>query len=167
MQIEVIKADVESKGKYKQVTVSYKQDGKVQSRFLVSFGDYKHVYDKMVEATQGDLFDIELKKVAGKDGVERWQWVNATVTGKAGVGTNKPSAGVSTSPRSSFETPEERAKRQVYIVRQSSISNAIDFLKGGKNLQTDDILACARIFEAFVFENREVSTPKDYVVEIM
>lgn len=172
MQIEVIKVDVESKGKYKQANVAYKgSDGKVQSRFLVSFGDYKHVYDKLTQATQGDLFEIKLEKVVGKDNVERWQWTGAEVVGKAGVGAAPSAAKAATaSPRSSFETPEERAKRQVYIVRQSSISNAIELASlNNKKASVKDILETADQFVQYVFGNfvEPSKAQEDYNVEIL
>ncbi|UOF80634.1 hypothetical protein [Caudoviricetes sp.] len=63
-----------------------------------------------------------------------------------------PSAGKvlpTASPKSTYETPEERAKKQVYIVRQSSITNAIN-LKGSK-ATVAEILDVAKQFESFVF----------------
>jgi len=170
MQIEILKVEVENKGKYKNAVVSYKQDGKVQSRNVVSFGDYKHVYDKMVDATQGDLFDIKLEKVLGKDNVERWQWTEATVQGKAGVGTNKsPPGGAVTSPRSSYETPEERARKQVYIVRQSSITAALTLAALRKTAPTPaSVIAEAKIFEDFVLNlSDHYGKGDDYQVEVM
>lgn len=59
--------------------------------------------------------------------------------------TNKPVV----SPKSTYETPEERAKKQVYIVRQSSITNAIA-LKGNK-ASVEEIINVAKQFETFVF----------------
>jgi len=56
------------------------------------------------------------------------------------------------------ETPEERAKKQVYIVRQSSLSNAISMLASNsvvlkKGFTTQDAIETARQFEAYVFGN--------------
>ena len=59
--------------------------------------------------------------------------------------TNKPSV----SPKSTYETPEERAKKQVYIVRQSSITAAINYR--GTKVSIEDIITTAKQFEAYVF----------------
>ena len=50
--------------------------------------------------------------------------------------------------RSNFETPEERAKKQVYIVKQSSISNALVVLSVGAKAppSAQSILDLAQIF---------------------
>lgn len=55
------------------------------------------------------------------------------------------------SPKSNYETPEERAKRQVYIVRQSSISSAVEAATLLKLKSKEDILNLAKYFEAYVF----------------
>lgn len=55
------------------------------------------------------------------------------------------------SPKSNYETPEERAKRQVYIVRQSSISSAVGAATLLKLKSKEDILNLAKYFEAYVF----------------
>jgi hypothetical protein len=55
------------------------------------------------------------------------------------------------SPKSNYETPEERAKKQVYIVRQSSITAALTFATGKKISTVKEILDIAKQFEAHVF----------------
>ena len=63
-------------------------------------------------------------------------------------------------PRSTYETPEERAKKQVYIVRQSSIANAIQFyaLVNVEDVtnSVENILATAKQFEHYVFSTDPV-----------
>lgn len=56
---------------------------------------------------------------------------------------------------SNYETPEERAKRQVLIVRQSSVSNALDFAKISMKdpVTLEDILAWAKEIEKHVFKD--------------
>jgi len=59
--------------------------------------------------------------------------------------------------RGGWETPEERAAKQIYIVRQSSISNAIAFYgmraDHDKDVLEDDVISLAKRFEAYVFGN--------------
>lgn len=59
-----------------------------------------------------------------------------------------------TSPKSTYETPEERAKKQVYIVRQSSITAALTYIGDTKKVSTNDVIAIAKQFEAYVFDNQ-------------
>jgi hypothetical protein len=54
-----------------------------------------------------------------------------------------------TSPKSTYETPEERAKKQIYIVRQSCINYAI--LYKGAKANINEIITIAKQFEAHVF----------------
>lgn len=54
-----------------------------------------------------------------------------------------------TAPKSTYETPEERAKKQVYIVRQSCINYAI--LYKGNKADIKEIINLAKQFEAHVF----------------
>lgn len=171
MQIEVSQVAVENKGKYKVATVTYKgPDGKVEQKNLMSFGDSKAAYDKLSQATQGDLIEVTPTKIANKDGKEFWHWLAPTVVGKAGISgkAGASNASPSASPRSTYETPEERARRQVLIVRQSSVSNAIAYCeyakaKGG----LDEVLKVAQVIADFVFQKgADEPVGTDYKVEI-
>lgn len=68
-----------------------------------------------------------------------------------------PSGGVKptyqASPKSTYPTDEERAKTQIYIVRQSNITAAINLLSTGAKAppKLDDIIATAKVFENHVF----------------
>jgi hypothetical protein len=63
-----------------------------------------------------------------------------------------PAKTVSSSGGSTYETKEERAVKQRYIVRQSSISSAIELLtSNGLESTVGDVLNVAKQFEAFVF----------------
>jgi hypothetical protein len=97
-----------------------------------------------------------------------WDWIAASIANSVNAGsagspepTTKASGSTSfTSPKSTYETPEERAKKQVYIVRQSSISAAIDTLKTDKKNPTkEEVVATAQFYESFVF-GVDVAPPK-------
>ena len=68
-----------------------------------------------------------------------------------GGGTTAP---VSQPSRSTYETPEERAKKQVYIIRQSSFSSAIAGLGAGSKapVKFEDALAYAKNIEKYIFD---------------
>lgn len=150
-QIEILKVGVESRGKFKTATVDHKtSDGKVDSKKIQSF-TFKDVFEVLTQAKPGEVFDIESKKIKNeKDGKEYWTWVAAVK--KDGQISSNPTSNVK-AVRSSYETPEERAARQVYIVRQSSVANAVALLaRDGIPPNPAEVIAVARQFEAYVFE---------------
>jgi hypothetical protein len=155
-----------AKGGYGKLDVAYKNDGKTEGKKIMSFSN-EAVFNTVREAKAGDMFDV----VTEKDKNNYWQWASVTpVHGAAAAQeatvATKTTSGATTTPRSTYETPEERAKKQVYIVRQSSIANAIAYSQGVKALKTaEDVLKVAAQFEAFVFgekyDDGTVFTMKD------
>lgn len=145
MQIEVLSTSVEDKGKYKQLEVAYKNgDGKVQSKKIMSFAS-PDVFKLLSSSKQGDSFSIE----AVKNDKGFWDWKSAS----AGAAPAAKASGASPTPRSTYETAEERAQRQVLIVRQSSVSSAVEFLKlNSKKVPTvQEAIEVAKTFENYVF----------------
>lgn len=144
-QIEILKVGVENKGKYRVAVIDHKTaDGKVDSKKVMSFVN-KDVFTTLSAAQTGDQFDVTSEK--DKNGY--WQWIAVVPAGKANGASLAKTAG--SNVRSSYETPEERAARQIYIVRQSSISSAVEFLKDKKVTSTEDIIELAKDFEQYVF----------------
>lgn len=81
-----------------------------------------------------------------------------TPTGSSSVKPNP-----TTSPKSTYETPEERAARQVYIVRQSSIGHALTYLSANKkDYSVTDILKLAKTFETHVFNLNQVEEKEEF-----
>lgn len=152
MQIEVLSTSVEDRGKYKQLEVAYKGgDGKVSSKKIMSFAA-PDVFKILSNSKQGDTFSV----TTVKNDKGYWEWTAANTGGEV-VGT-KSAAGVS--PRSTYETPEERANRQVLIVRQSSVSNACEFFKLNpkKSPSVQEVLEVAKTFENYVFGKTSSAT---------
>ena len=155
MQIQIDVIDVSKPvpgpgGKYSHIEVAYRKDGKVEGKKLMSFV-HPEVYKAAQSFEAGKTYNIEIGKEAGKDGKEYWQWQKvydgSAPTPIASTGTSPKET--YTKPVSNYETKEERAARQVMIVRQSSISNAIATLGTGKH-KVDDVLNIAKKYEAFV-----------------
>lgn len=151
MQIEVLSVSVEDKGKYKLAEVAYKgQDGKVTAKKLMSF-TYPDVFKVFADAKQGNVFSVESQK----NDKGYWDWISASAGAAGGGAVSKPAAGSTgnPSPKSTYETAEERATRQVLIVRQSSLSNAVEFL--GLNTKkvpsAQEVVEVASFFESYVF----------------
>jgi hypothetical protein len=148
--------------------IAYKNDqGKTEGKKVMSFTN-EAVFNILKVAKTGDAFNV----VTEKDKNNYWQWTSVTpATGGATAPTTATAAYPASdkaipTPRSTYETPEERAKKQVYIVRQSSISSALEYSKSVKALKTvEDVIKVAQQFEAFVFgeeyDDGTVFTMKD------
>lgn len=163
--IEIIATAFVDKGKFKEASITHKtDDGKVDNRRLVNFGEEKEVFKILTVSKRGDRFQITPQKILNeKDGKEYWRWVKADpfVAATESTGQVVPVSG-KPAPRSTYETTEERAARQVYIVRQSSITAAINFLvaqNGGdvkKKFSAEEVLNLASTFETHVFKKDEL-----------
>lgn len=143
-------------GSYKGTRITYRDvEGSLKEQALHSNAlKYNPALKAAIAALKpGDDFTM----VKEKEG-EFWN-VKSIVVGVVQQ-TSAPSAGGGTkgtgstaSPRSTYETPEERAKKQVYIVRQSSITSAISLIAATtKKGSVNDVLSMAKQFEAFVFD---------------
>jgi hypothetical protein len=148
MQIEITDVGPAKKdGNYVKMQLGYVRDGKNNSRTLVAVGKTTEVVKELAaNAKPGDIYEIELEK--SKDD-KFWNWIGATKEEKQ---VKAEAAKTSYQTKSTYETPEERARKQVYIVRQSSIANAIEFLHcQGKKFSPEEVMDIARAFVSFVF----------------
>ena len=149
--------DVENKGKYNQLNVSYQSDGQDKEKKIMSF-TYKDVYETLMKGQAGDAFEIKLVKDD-----KYWNWTEAKSLGREAVPESSSSGGGVMKRTGGWETPEERAVKQVYIVRQSSISNAIAM--GAK--KAEDVIALAKQFEAYVFSSDPVEVEKPDLKDVV
>lgn len=165
IQIKIIAVTVTTvptqKGSYQSAEVTFKNatfGDKTDTKKLMSFV-HKDVFNTIKQAQAGEVYTV----ARTKDDKGYWQWVQVAAGDVqiASEGANVPAGNVAAkaatpAPKSTFETPEERAKKQVYIVRQSSISAAIDTLKTDKKAPTvEEVLAVAKQYEAYVFDINE------------
>jgi len=159
LEIRVNQTENEDKGKYQQLTVCYTDlnSGKDFTYKLMSFLN-KAGYELLKSAKKGDEFHV----VCNKNDKGYWQWDEIYKSGEQ-VKTTKASP----SPRSTYETPEERARKQLYIVRQSSLTNAIAMLQAAADKKTpinvDTVIHVAQKFEDYVFG---INTNDDFVVTL-
>jgi len=117
----------------------------------------------LADNSVGKTFDVEsVKNAAGY-----WDWTNLSVASGAPANTsasNAPSVGRATS-NSTYATAEERAKVQVYIVKQSCLAQAValagqsgtNTVYGGKKATLDDVLSTAQKMVDFVFSEKAAS----------
>lgn len=152
----------ESRGTYQFVEVVYKDDqGRVNNRKVMSFGKTAQTFKDIQGYSSGDQVEVQTVRETGKDGQPYNNWVAVGPVGSLGTApaqeasAPRPAANDAPAARSggNYETSEERAKKQVYIVRQSSISAAIGLLSNGAKVppNIDAVLNAAKQFENYVF----------------
>lgn len=165
MNVTILSVQIETKptarGSYQQADVAYKNNtfgGKVEGKKVMSFGATEKAFKVLAAASKDETYEVEVVK--NDKGYN--DWVSMSKAGAAvpvsGVAPQPAgSVGKSTpAPKSTYETPEERALKQRYIVRQSSISAAISILSIGAKapLKTEDIIAKAKELESYVFDTK-------------
>lgn len=149
---------------YEQLVVAYKDlsnGGKVASKTIMPFGFQKDSFTTLKAAKPVDVYEVEVQKnEAGYN-----DWIRAkkgsaqTVPETKSVST-VASNGSSNAKSTSWETSEERAKKQIYIVRQSSISAAVNALSVGVKTppKPEDVIEYAKQLESFVFSTGSAET---------
>jgi hypothetical protein len=135
---------------YTVLDISYKNvtfQDKVESKKHNQYGD-KTVYATLKDAKKGDMFTI----LREKDDAGYWQWVGIEQGENAPMTATKAAPQAATAaPKSNFETPDERAKKQVYIIKQSCIGYAIETLKTDKKNPTpDEVTNLAQFYVDYV-----------------
>lgn len=173
MKIQVLSVQITTvptaKGSYQVADVAFKNltfQGKVEGKKIMSFGATKDSFSVLATAQANDVFDVNVVK--NDKGYNDWvSMTKGTVDGAAApqqTAAGHSPAGNATARTSTYETPEERAKKQVYIIRQSSLSNAIDTLAVGSKsaLKADEVIDLARKYESYVFGTQlELPFPKE------
>jgi hypothetical protein len=126
--------------------------GKVEGKKVTQYNEaaFKVLADP---SSIGKTFEVEIEK---KDGFNNWVSMKQVGAGdvaqQVAPAAPRAASAASTPVRSTYETPEERAIKQVYIVKQSSVSNAIATLSvGAKKLEPADVLKLAQEYTDFVF----------------
>ena len=158
-QFTVLKVEKEQQpGKdYAVTSVSYKTyDGKVKGMKVFPFKEQALVAAAFDGAQPGDVYETNFEKNAKGF----WQFApTPTKTGeKASVTPSAPAA------KGNWETSDERAARQVMIVKQSSLSNGVAFLaakypKGiPDEFRVGDLIDVARQLEEYVLHNKKPAT---------
>lgn len=172
MLIEVLSVTPETKvgktGKpYKTLQVAFKNltfGNKIEGKSLMGFGAQAAAADALAAATPGSRFEVTVTKNAS--GFNDWTGAVPAAFDAVAAPTPQAKAAVGgyaqggSNPRG-FPTEEERAKTQVYIVRQSSLTNATAALSvGAKNPPTAEaVIERAKQYEAYVFGQGDTSGP--------
>ena len=161
--IKVVSKDITTKptakGSYQMITLAFRneQSGKLEEKKLVPFGGEHNArcFKIAQDASEGRLYEVTAEK-----GEQYWEWkdmkalppdtvVNASVAAPVKSNSLQTTTGART-----YETAEERAERQVLIVRQSSLSAAVATLAIGAKSVVDPskVLELAQQYTNFVFQ---------------
>lgn len=165
MKIRVVKSEVNDKGKYKLLKVTYRnlETSKVMSANLPSFKS-PVVFKTFSEAAADSVWDVKIEKNG-----DFYEWVEAVAAEAPVVVEQKaeaPAAPVRkgyTTERD-FETKAERAARQILIVRQSSMSaalNKVENIKSAFKLAEEIEAWVLRGFQAKLSGTSGEDTPLD------
>lgn len=152
--IKEVSVKFEKKGKngWHQATVSYTDEGNGKDfvKKLMSFKNPK-VFGVIQEAKEGDRFEVDVKK---EGDFYEWVAIQPASADRIASGNGTRAAPAATAAtRGGWETPEERAAKQVYIVKQSSISAAVALLTANGTPSVEEVIATAQQFVDYVFSN--------------
>lgn len=137
-----------------ELTYTNGTSGAIESKKLVIFYN-KVVCDALATAKMDDQYAITSEKEG-----DYWVWKKAeqVVPGQE-IPVNLPAKSLSGTSvtRSTYETPEERATKQVLIVRQSSLSKAVDLLTTGAKVPPSRELVFqeAQAFVDWVYQTKQ------------
>lgn len=158
MRIKILDCSVEhvvkGKSKYSKATVAYSYNGEARTQNIMSFTN-PAVFAKVQESVGKEMEVTITKNDAGYN-----QWASLEEPGSGGEQTSAATSSYTAAPNSigvrvtgsNYETPVERAKKQVYIVKQSSISAAIALAANNKEKTSPtDVIATAQTFVDWVF----------------
>ena len=157
MKIKILNVQNEDKGKYNQLLVNFKNldTGVVMATKVMSF-TVPDVYAQLKDAVVDSIFDVQ----SVKNDKGFWEWKSVGPLKEAEVAASKKSsfaAKANTAGRD-FETSAERHVRQKLIVRQSSLSAAIEVAKELGAL--GDVLGIAENYERWVYRGTPFDVAK-------
>jgi hypothetical protein len=128
------------------MTVNYSAKGESKTKTIMSFAN-PAIYNLIKTLKGGETLDVEFVKDD-----KYFNWATAKV-----VEQEAPSSGgqVDTSPRkveskSNWETSEERARKQVYIIKQSCLAQAVAYINGQQHEERLDELKLAQKYVDWV-----------------
>ena len=158
MKIKILDVNVENivkgKSRYSKAAVTYTYNGEARTQNIMSFTNpaiFKAVQEKVGQ-------EVEITIIKNAAGYNEWASlddIGSPSSAPTPQGAPTPSSAAPTPTRvtgSNYETPAERAIKQVYIVKQSSISAAINLATSNKeNASAAEIIATAQEFVDYVF----------------
>ena len=149
LQEFVTETITKGRNSYEKGVATYTYNGQNKTQTIMSFAN-PAVFKEIKNTPSGATLVVEVTK--NDKGYDQWSSVT-----REGAASQAPAAGTTGATTrvagSNYETPEERKQRQLFIIRQSSISNAIETLSVGAKTppKVEDILSVAQEFVDFVY----------------
>ena len=147
---------------FQEIELMFKDStGKPNSKKIMSFNS--DLYKAVQGLQRGAVVFVQRVK---NDKTGYWDWVSIGEGGEQVVEQRLQAASPSTRVTgSNYETKEERAARQILIVKQSSLSTAVSALSvGGKSAPSAaDVIAYAKQLEEYVLGTSIEHLPSDIV----
>lgn len=167
MQVTIKNVDVENvakgKSRYSKATVDYTYNGQLRQQKIMSFAN-PDVFKKVQELV-GQTVEVETGK--NESGFSEWKSIQALSDGSVSSGGSANRGASATTTRvsgSNYETKEERAARQVLIVKQSSLSAAVATLSPGAKGALDPraVIDLAQQYTDWVFEKPKLDEGDEF-----
>lgn len=160
MEIKVVNVSVEDNiptksgnKTYSKATVTYHNlaTGKIEAKQIFPFSVSKDLFEKVKALEAGQAYSVNTEK----DEKGFWIWTEIDrQDGATMAATPARGAAVPTTGRPQYETASERAARQVYIIKQSSLANAISLLKTEKvQPSPQEVIEVAQLFTNWVMDS--------------
>lgn len=156
MRIEIISVGAPyMKGNYGKLDLEFvREGGQKAKQTLTAVRETKNVVNVLRDAKPGEVFDIKVEKSG-----DYFNWTEATKVADGEAREAKTSHKART--KWEGETAEERARRQVYIIKQSSLANAIALLGAGSDPKK--VLPLAQQFTDWVLDTNPPQVAKERV----
>lgn len=143
---------------YQKAVVIYTYNGEPRKQTVVSFSN-PAIFKQVQELSQGQEIEVDVVKNAG--GFNEWKNITVGNAGaSSGTATTPQNASTTRVTGSNYESREERAGRQVLIVKQSSLSAAAATLAVGRKteIKPEEVIAVAEQYKDWVFAQEEEVT---------
>lgn len=133
------------RNKYDQAEVVYTFNGQNRTQKIMSFSN-PAVFAKVKAMKAGETYVVEVTK--NDKGFNQWASVEKASEGESEQKPETVGKGfiVSEKKNNSWETAEERAKKQVLIVKQSCLAQAVAFQTQATGASVEDVLETAQTF---------------------
>ena len=143
---------VKGKTRYSKAVVTYDFKGETRTQNIMSFAN-PDVFKKVQALEPGQTIAVELTKNA--QGYNEWAKVDVA-SDEPKDAKAAPTGGKVTG--SNYETREERAAKQVLIVRQSCLAQAVAYVVGTKEQveSNEELLKLADQFVDWVFQKPDL-----------
>lgn len=137
---------------YMRAEVKFTREGKDETRKILSFAS-PAVFASL---TAFKTFPVDVNvRMEKNEKTNYWDWKEIEIQPKMEQNETAQATTRGVTYKSTYETPEERARKQVYIIRQSSVSTAVELAKAqapkGTTKSVEEVILEAKVIEKYVF----------------